>query len=89
MESLIKKILLQNKNEKYLAKNIIEFVGENCCQKCYKNSKEPLTIVISFDKSKGSYYFIDLPGANYKLKKFCKKCTYSRASQAKIYIEVD
>jgi hypothetical protein len=89
MESLIQKILLQNKNEKHLGKKIIEFVGENCCQKCYKNSKEPLIIVISFDKSKGCYNFTDLSGANYKLKKFCKKCIYSRASQAKIYIEVD
>ena len=67
MDLLIKKILLKKENEKKKKKNIKEFVGNNCCQKCYKNSKKPLTYVMSFNKSKGSYFFIDLPGANYKL----------------------
>ena len=88
LQKLIQEILLQNGNEKYLAKNIKDFVGENCCDKCNKSVKYPLTQVISFNKSKGTYDFKDLPGANYVLKKFCKKCIYSRASSAKIYIEI-
>ena len=59
LQKLIEEILLQNGNEKYLAKNIKEYVGENCCQKCHKKSKEVLTNVISFDKSKGDYQFRD------------------------------
>ena len=88
LKKLIQEILLQNGNEKYLAKNINEYVGKNCCQKCCKNSKSVLRNVISFDKSKGDYQFRDLPGAKYVLKKFCKRCCYSKASSAKIYIEI-
>lgn len=89
LQKLIEEILLQKGNEKYLAKTIQEYIGENCCQKCYKNSKYPLKNVISFDKTKGDYEFRDLPGANYVLKKFCDRCCYSKASSAKIYIEID
>ena len=87
LQKLIQEILLQNGNEKYLANHINEYVGKNCCDKCHKSIKYPLIHVISFNKKKGSYDFRDLPGANYVLKKFCKRCIYSRASSAKIYIE--
>ena len=87
LQTLIQQILLQNGNEKNLAKTINEYVGKNCCQKCLKNSDSVLRNVISFDKSKGDYQFRDLPGAKYVLKKFCKKCCYSKASSTKIYIE--
>lgn len=88
IDEILKNKLLQTNNEKYLIKDIKKFIGNNYCHKCHENVKYPLTHVISFNKSKGDYYFTDLLGANYILKKFCKKCCYSKASQAKIYIEV-
>ncbi len=88
LQKLIQEILLQNGNEKYLANNIREYVGKNCCQKCFNNSDSPLRNVMSFDHSKGDYQFRDLPGAKYILKKFCKNCCHSKATSAKIYIEI-
>jgi len=87
IEKLIENVLTNTGNDKYIAKNINQYLG-NICNKCYKHSEHPLTIVISFDKKKGSYKFTDLPDANYKLKKFCKRCCCSRASSAPIYIEI-
>ena len=87
IQKIIENTLMNSGNEKYIAKNINQYLG-NICDKCDKQSEQPLTIVMSFDKSKGSYRFTDLPGANYKLKKFCKGCCYSRASPAPIYIEI-
>ena len=87
LEKLIENVLIKSGNERHIAKNINQYLG-NTCDKCHKHSEEPLTIVMSFDKSKGSYIFTDLPGANYKLKKFCRRCCSSRASSAKIYIEI-
>ena len=88
-QQIIKEKLLQTKNDKNLSKYIIEFIGDNCCQKCYEHCDYPLTNVLSFDKTKGDYQFRDLPGANYILKKFCKKCIRGRASSCKIYIEIN
>jgi hypothetical protein len=88
IDNILKEKLLQTNNEKFLIKNIKNFIGNNCCEKCYISVKYPLKNVISFDKSNGDYQFHDLPGANYILKKFCKKCCYSKTSSAKIYIEL-
>ena len=87
-KQIIQEKLLQTGNDKQLAKYIQEFLGDNCCQRCHQHSKEPLTTIISFNKSKGNYKFTDLPGANYVLKKFCKSCCYTSTSTSKIRIEI-
>lgn len=83
---LIEEKLINSGNERYIANIIINFIGKEC-DKCKSICDYPLTHVMSFNR-KGNYKFHDLPGANYKLKKFCQKCCYSRASSAPIYIEV-
>jgi len=83
---IIEEKLLRTGNDKYISKNINEFIGKNCCQKCFKNSDSPLRNVMSLN-SKCDYQFRDLPGSKYILKKFCKDCCHSKASSVKIYIE--
>ncbi len=87
MEKAIIDKLYNTDNDANLTKIITDYVG-NTCDKCKKESDEPLRFVMSFNKEKGNYQFYDAPDADYKLKKFCKNCCYCRASSAKIYIEV-
>ena len=51
IEKLIENVLTNTGNDKYIAKNINQYLG-NICDKCYKHSDYTLTIVISFDKKK-------------------------------------
>ena len=64
---------------------IINYLG-NECDKCKSISETPLTICLSFKN--GNYSLTDIPHSNYMLKKFCKKCIYSRCSSVKIYVEI-
>jgi len=87
LEKLIENVLIKSGNERHIAKNINQYLG-NICDKCHKHSEERLTIVMSFNQNKGNFRFTDLPDADYKLKRFCRKCCWSKASSAKIYIEI-
>jgi len=87
MDKVIRDKLYNTHNDANLTNIITNYIG-NICQKCGKESHQPLKHVMSFNKDKGNYAFIDVPGANYHLKKFCKQCCYSRASSTKIYIEI-
>ena len=87
MDKVIREKLYRTCNDVNLTKMITDYVG-NTCDKCGKESNQPLKHVMSFNKDKGNYAFIDAPDANYHLKKFCKACCWSKASSAKIYIEI-
>ena len=87
MDKVIREKLYRTRNDVNLTKMITDYVG-NTCDKCGKESKCPLKYVMSFNKDKGNYQFYDIPGGNYHLKKFCKACCWSKASSAKIYIEI-
>jgi len=86
MNQVINEKLAKTNNEPLLSKKIQKFLG-NQCDRCYKHTNQPLKHVMSFNKKVGNYSFIDVEGANYHLKKFCKNCIYRHASTAKIYIE--
>ncbi|SVA44159.1 uncharacterized protein METZ01_LOCUS97013 [marine metagenome] len=89
MDKAIEDKLYDTDNDVNLTKIITNYIG-NICDKCGLESEdEPLRFVISFDKKYGNYRFYDLPKADYKLKKFCRKCCQSKASAAPIYIEIN
>lgn len=77
--------LLEQTLPKDLTNIIITYMG-NECEKCNIITEHPLTVCLSF--TNGTYAFTDIPNSDYKLKKFCKNCTYSRCSSIKIYLEV-
>lgn len=83
---LTRKLLSKKVNEIFLVNNIISYLG-NECEKCGKIQEKPLTICIAW--SKGNFKLEDIENNDYKLKKLCKRCTYSRCSRIQIYREIE
>lgn len=88
----IKKILIDklinSNNESLIINEIFKYLG-NECQKCHLLSNKKLINVISFNDGVRDYNFRDIKGTKYGLKKFCEKCIFSKASQCKIYVEIN
>lgn len=87
IKKILEKKLENTKNDKYITKNILEYLG-NYCEKCYEFSEKKLIYVLSFNDGVVDYNFKDRKDAKYGLKKFCEKCIFCKASQCRIYVEI-
>lgn len=84
---ILKEIIYKSKNDEYISKTIMEFLY-NECNRCHKNVKKDLTVVLSFNDGIRDFNFKDRVGTKYGLKKFCDECIWGKASPCKIYVEV-
>lgn len=84
----IRNILNNYLDEIHLINTIFTYTGGIECQKCYNlQYDKPLTIILSF--TIGTCNLDDIPNNNYKFKKVCKHCLWSRCSSLKIYREIN
>lgn len=84
---ILNKKIKKSKNDKYIVKKIIKYLGYQC-EKCYNYTDKKLRYVISFNNGKSDYRFEDGNNKKYSLKKFCDRCIYYKTSECNINIEI-
>ena len=87
INKLLKKKLIETRNESSLSKYIMVFL-ENKCNICNKIVDSELTYIISFEDGPKNFYFQDLPNSKLKFKKVCKRCLCTKTTSVKIYVEI-
>ena len=73
-------------DESNISQIIIDYLGYEC-EKCKEIQQHQLKVGLSF--TKGYHNLVDSKNSDYKLKKFCDTCIFSRCSSIPIYLEIN
>ena len=87
IEEIVKEKLQQTQNDHNLSTFIMEYLGDNICDRCYNHSDRSLTFVASFT-DRIRYDFKAKKNVNIVFKKYCEQCLRCKAHRCPMYVEI-